>query len=398
MYLDALDPDLASSGGSNLARGARPGRAAPRRHHRCGGPRARALHRRRGARHAARDRRAGRGAQGRRRQADRGGGGQARAGAHPDPRLGGHARSSTSRTPTAPVVRTQRRDDILGAMVEAAEGTLVPNEVPDQAGAVRDLVAAMKRSPTSETRTADLVPRAWIPVLVAALLLALYTHRSPGAGTGRPRGPARRRHRAVRSARPKATRALAAGDPAGRGRGFPRRGGQGQRRATPPSTTRAPRPWRPGGSMSRAARSPRRRSRSTPRSATARSTISVSSTSSPPRPTPPGRRSSWTTRWTGCARRCCCSRRPSGPSGTSSWPTGAVRRRRAAVVAAAAERRHRPAAAASQQQRQGETPQPGSVAEPGGADPQLDGAARAGDPRRAAAPAPGGSAGGVKDW
>jgi hypothetical protein len=44
--------------------------------------------------------------------------------------------------------------------VDAAEGTLVPSEVPDQGGAVRDLVAAMKRSPTSATRTADLVPRA----------------------------------------------------------------------------------------------------------------------------------------------------------------------------------------------------------------------------------------------
>ena len=78
------------------------------------------------------------------------------------------------------VIRTQRRDDVLQAIVEAAEGTLVPNEVPDQAGAVRDVVAAMKRSPTSETRTADLVPRAWIPVLAAALILLAYTLARPG--------------------------------------------------------------------------------------------------------------------------------------------------------------------------------------------------------------------------
>ncbi len=78
------------------------------------------------------------------------------------------------------VVRTQRRDDVLQAVVDAAEGTLVPSELPDQAGAVRDLVAAMKRSPTAETRTADLVPRAWIPVLVAVLLLAGYTLARPG--------------------------------------------------------------------------------------------------------------------------------------------------------------------------------------------------------------------------
>jgi Ca-activated chloride channel family protein len=78
------------------------------------------------------------------------------------------------------VVRTQRRDDVLRTLVDAAEGTLVPNELADQAGAVRDVVAAMKRSPTSETRTTDLVPRAWIPALGAALLLLCYTLLRPG--------------------------------------------------------------------------------------------------------------------------------------------------------------------------------------------------------------------------
>lgn len=78
------------------------------------------------------------------------------------------------------VVRTQRRDDVIRAVVDAAEGTLVPNELPDQAGAVRDVVAAMKRSPTSETRTTDLIPRAWIPVLAAVLLLLGYTLYRPG--------------------------------------------------------------------------------------------------------------------------------------------------------------------------------------------------------------------------
>jgi Ca-activated chloride channel family protein len=117
------------------------------------------------------------------------------------------------------VVQTQRRDDILRAIVDAAEGTLVPSEVPDQAGAVRDLVAAMKRSPTSETRTADLVPRAWIPVLAAALLLALYTVARPGpalvglaglllAGSAAAQRPAQ------------GERALAAGDPTGAAAAF----------------------------------------------------------------------------------------------------------------------------------------------------------------------------------
>ena len=78
------------------------------------------------------------------------------------------------------VVHTQRRDDVLRTIVDAAEGTLVQSELPDQAGAVRDVVAAMKRSPTSETRTTDLVPRAWIPALAAALLLLAYTLLRPG--------------------------------------------------------------------------------------------------------------------------------------------------------------------------------------------------------------------------
>jgi len=78
------------------------------------------------------------------------------------------------------VILTERRDDILRAVVDAAEGTLVPSDLPDQAGAVRDLVASMKRSPSSETRTADLVPRSWIPALVAAMMLLGYTLARPG--------------------------------------------------------------------------------------------------------------------------------------------------------------------------------------------------------------------------
>jgi Ca-activated chloride channel family protein len=129
------------------------------------------------------------------------------------------------------VVRTQRRDDILRAVVAAAEGTLVPSEVPDQAGAVRDLVAAMKRSPTSETRTADLVPRAWVPVLIAALLLGLYTLARPGpalvglaglllAGSAAAQRPT------------KGARELAAGDPAAAAAAFLAEAGRGTARDT----------------------------------------------------------------------------------------------------------------------------------------------------------------------
>lgn len=118
------------------------------------------------------------------------------------------------------VVRTQRRDDVVRALVDAAEGTLVPSELPDQAGAVRDVVAAMKRSPTSDTQTSDLVPRAWIPVLAAGLLLLGYTVLRPGPALVSLAGlvllPA-----LVAAQRPTAgSRAMAAGDPAGAAAAF----------------------------------------------------------------------------------------------------------------------------------------------------------------------------------
>ncbi len=130
------------------------------------------------------------------------------------------------------VVETWRRDDVLRAIVDAAEGTLVPSEISDQAGAVRDLVAAMKRSPSSETRTADLIPRAWIPVLAAALLLALYTVMRPGpalvalAGLLFPAGIASAQRPAA------GERALAAGDPAGAAAAFLAEAGRGTARDT----------------------------------------------------------------------------------------------------------------------------------------------------------------------
>jgi Ca-activated chloride channel family protein len=111
------------------------------------------------------------------------------------------------------VIQTQRRDDILRAMADAADGTLIPSEARDQAGAVRDLVAAFKRSPTSATRTADLVPRAWIPGLVAALLLLAYTIARPGPALVGLAGVLLLA-RPADAQRPTAgARALAAGDP-----------------------------------------------------------------------------------------------------------------------------------------------------------------------------------------
>jgi Ca-activated chloride channel family protein len=129
------------------------------------------------------------------------------------------------------VVRTQRRDDVLQAVVDAAEGTLVPSELADQAGAVRDLVLAMKRSPTAETRTADLVPRAWIPALAAALLLVGYTLARPGPALVGLAGLLL--SSTAWAQRPSAgARAMASGDPSQAAAAFLREAGRGDARDT----------------------------------------------------------------------------------------------------------------------------------------------------------------------
>ncbi|MBW8772401.1 MAG: VWA domain-containing protein [Gemmatimonadetes bacterium] len=69
------------------------------------------------------------------------------------------------------IVHSARDDQTLEKVADAAEAALVPADLPDQAGAVRDLVRGFRRAEGSETRTADLIPRAWIPMLLAFLLL-----------------------------------------------------------------------------------------------------------------------------------------------------------------------------------------------------------------------------------
>jgi Ca-activated chloride channel family protein len=71
-------------------------------------------------------------------------------------------------------VQTWRRDDILTAVADAAEGVLVAAALEDQAGAVRDLLIGFKRAPVRTTTTRHELPRAWIPVLVSAGLLLLH--------------------------------------------------------------------------------------------------------------------------------------------------------------------------------------------------------------------------------
>src|SRR5205807_1585026 len=60
---------------------------------------------------------------------------------------------------------------ILGAVADAAQGTLVAADLPDQAGAVRDLVASYRRARASEARTEQGKLRAWLPLLCAVALL-----------------------------------------------------------------------------------------------------------------------------------------------------------------------------------------------------------------------------------
>ncbi len=69
------------------------------------------------------------------------------------------------------VVETSLHEDVLRRIADAADGTVVPASLTDQAGAVRDLVAAFKRSPSTESRAADLRPMGWVPLMIAALVL-----------------------------------------------------------------------------------------------------------------------------------------------------------------------------------------------------------------------------------
>jgi Ca-activated chloride channel family protein len=75
------------------------------------------------------------------------------------------------RDPMSVVVQTSRRDDVLSQVADAAHGVVVAADLEDQAGTVRELVADYQRAPQSATTTRRNVSRAWVPALVALLLL-----------------------------------------------------------------------------------------------------------------------------------------------------------------------------------------------------------------------------------
>jgi len=68
-------------------------------------------------------------------------------------------------------VRTWRHDDVLKQVADAAGGILVGADSPDQEGSVRRVLAGLERSATRERRKQDLTPRGWILALAATLLL-----------------------------------------------------------------------------------------------------------------------------------------------------------------------------------------------------------------------------------
>jgi Ca-activated chloride channel family protein len=79
------------------------------------------------------------------------------------------------RDPSGEIVQTVRRDDIVAAAADEAHGVVVGTDVGDQAGAVRDLVAGYKRSPQATSTAAKDISRAWIPAVVALLILLVHT-------------------------------------------------------------------------------------------------------------------------------------------------------------------------------------------------------------------------------
>jgi Ca-activated chloride channel family protein len=81
-------------------------------------------------------------------------------------------------------VFTQRRDEVLRAVADAAEGILVPGDFPDQAGAVWKTLATLDRDPARGRRTEDLVPRAWLFALAAFAVLWVQAIRRNGPVLG----------------------------------------------------------------------------------------------------------------------------------------------------------------------------------------------------------------------
>jgi Ca-activated chloride channel family protein len=72
-------------------------------------------------------------------------------------------------------VETRGREDVLRAIATAAGGTLIRSDVRDQASAVREVLASLERRPARDRRVDDLIPRAWVGALIAFVLLLSHS-------------------------------------------------------------------------------------------------------------------------------------------------------------------------------------------------------------------------------
>src|SRR5260370_37665381 len=69
-------------------------------------------------------------------------------------------------------VETWRRDDVLGAVADAAQGAIVSAGLPDQAAAVRVLASSLTRRRACESRSGQRRTRARVALLAAAGLVS----------------------------------------------------------------------------------------------------------------------------------------------------------------------------------------------------------------------------------
>lgn len=83
--------------------------------------------------------------------------------------------------PAGGLVETRRRDDILRALADEAHAPIVAAALPDQAGAVRDLVSGYRGSVAATTLPRERTPRAWIAALLAAVVLLGHAFTRPTA-------------------------------------------------------------------------------------------------------------------------------------------------------------------------------------------------------------------------
>ncbi|HET9132867.1 MAG TPA: VWA domain-containing protein [Gemmatimonadales bacterium] len=83
----------------------------------------------------------------------------------PDGREGWHKDGSGQE------VVTMRRDDLIEALATAAEATVIPADTPDPAGEVRRALERLERAAARDRLAADRVPRAWLFALAAAAVL-----------------------------------------------------------------------------------------------------------------------------------------------------------------------------------------------------------------------------------